>query len=43
LFFEFENIAETHEAYENNFAVDGKLSPMVRTDENRIMQVLLGL
>ena len=39
----FENMAESHEAYERNFIINGKHSPIVRTDENRIMQVLLGL
>jgi len=43
LFIEFENIAESQEAYESNYSEDGKESPMMRTDENRIMQVLLGL
>ena len=39
----FENLAESHEAYERNFMIDGKHSPMLRTDESRIMQVLIGL
>ena len=39
----FENIAESHEAYQRNFLDDGKHSPMIRSDESRIMQVLLGL
>ena len=39
----FENIAESDEAHERNFNIDGKHSPMIRTDESRIMQVLLGL
>ena len=39
----FENIAESHEAYERNFFIDGKHSPIIRSDESRIMQVLLGL
>ena len=40
---EFVNIAQSHEAHVRNYAIDGKHSPMVRTDESRIMQVLLGL
>ena len=40
---EFENIAHSNDDYQRNFLVDGKYSPMIRTDENRIMQVLLGL
>ena len=39
----FENIAKSHADYERNFAIDGKYSPMIRSDESRIMQVLLGL
>ena len=39
----FENIAESDEAHERNFMIDGKHSPMIRTDESRVMQVLLGL
>ena len=39
----FENIAESREAYQRNFLSDGKYSPMIRSDESRIMQVLLGL
>ena len=39
----FENIAKSQEAYERNFIIDGRHSPMLRTDEARIMQVLLGL
>ena len=39
----FENIAESSEAYHRNFLVDGRHSPMLSTDESRIMQVLLGL
>lgn len=39
----FENIAKSHEAYERNFLIDGKHSPMTRSDESRIMQVLLCL
>ena len=39
----FENIAESHAAHNENFLVDGKHSPMIRSDESRIMQVLLGL
>ena len=39
----FENIAESQEAYHRNFLVDGKYSPIISSDESRIMQVLLGL
>lgn len=39
----FENIAESVESHQRNFMIDGKFSPMIRTDESRIMQVLLGL
>lgn len=40
---EFKNIAVSHEAFGRNFMIDGKHSPEVRTDESRIMQILLGL
>lgn len=40
---EFENIAESLEDYQGNFLIDGKHSPIIRTDESRIMQVLLGV
>ena len=39
----FEDIAESREAYQRNFLSDGKYTPMIRSDESRIMQVLLGL
>ena len=39
----FENIAESHEAYQRNFVIDGKKSPMIKSDCSRIMQIVLGL
>ena len=40
---EFINIAQSHEAYERNFLVDGKHSPLIKTDQQRLMQIILGL
>ena len=40
---EYENIAQSHEAYRSNFLIDGKHSPMIKTDEQRLMQIILGL
>lgn len=28
----YENIAESHEAFQRNFLIDGKLSPMIKSD-----------
>ena len=39
----YENIAESHEAYQRNFLVDGKISPIVQSDPQRIMQIIIGL
>ena len=39
----FENIAESHEAYRRNHLIDGKYSPMIQSDKQRIMQIILGL
>ena len=40
---EFLNIAQSHEAYERNFLIDGKHSPLIKTDQQRLMQIVLGL
>ena len=39
----FENIAESNETYKRNFIIDGKHSPMIKSDYSRIMQIVLGL
>ena len=32
----YENIAESDEAYRRNYIMDGKHSPMIKTDQQRI-------
>lgn len=40
---EFVNIETRNDSYLSNSMIDGKNSPIIRSDESRIMQVLLGL